>query len=397
MAIDALDKYSAVAGGAGIYLTTDGGNNWTKIYNGSIVDITMKTVSIIYAVTEHEIIRTTNTGVTWDTLYHQPANLGMLNFIKVFQNDLVAMADCDVNTSNSKAQFFRSSDGGATFTQMNQTYLANCWSMDVWRRVDFPTAQLGVFAYSVSGPIPHTVARTTDGGITWSNNDYGAGNYINVIKMYDDKYGIAQGLVANNAAVFVTNDGGINWRPNIKSMNTGQSITFVKNHPAEAFIATNNQLFYSADSGKTWSNQNFNNTRITDLVFADETSGWICTSSGQVYWTDNKGNAVVPVAMKDKIPTQYSLMQNYPNPFNPTTTIKYTLPFAETPYMASLQHVTLKIYDALGREITTLVNEEKSAGNYSVTFNASDFTSGIYFYQLRTNNYTETRKMILMK
>jgi hypothetical protein len=83
------------------------------------------------------------------------------------------------------------------------------------------------------------------------------------------------------------------------------------------------------------------------------------------------------------------LMQNYPNPFNPVTTINYQI--SET----SL--VTLKIYDTLGREITTLVNKQLSPGNYSVKFNGSSLPSGLYLYKLTTANYTSTRKLILLK
>ena len=104
----------------------------------------------------------------------------------------------------------------------------------------------------------------------------------------------------------------------------------------------------------------------------------------------NKGN---------EIPTKYSLSQNYPNPFNPSTIIKYSIPNFNNSFLskAAIGLVTLKIYDLLGREITTLVNEEKSPGNYKIAWNAAGVPSGIYFYQLRSNNFVSTRKMILMK
>lgn len=88
-------------------------------------------------------------------------------------------------------------------------------------------------------------------------------------------------------------------------------------------------------------------------------------------------------------PTEYSLMQNFPNPFNPVTTISYSIP--------SNGLVTLKVYDILGTELAELVNEAKEAGNYSVTFNASNLPSGIYFYTLTSGNYTATKKLILLK
>ena len=98
----------------------------------------------------------------------------------------------------------------------------------------------------------------------------------------------------------------------------------------------------------------------------------------------------------NSLPTNYELWQNYPNPFNPTTKISWQLPVSS--------HVTLKVYDLLGREVTTLVNEEKAPGEYSVEFRAlptgrqvQSLPSGVYFYKLQAGDYTETKKMILLK
>ncbi len=88
-------------------------------------------------------------------------------------------------------------------------------------------------------------------------------------------------------------------------------------------------------------------------------------------------------------PTVYRLNQNYPNPFNPTTTIQYAIPKSE--------HVTLKVYDELGREVTTLVNENKSAAKYKISFNASSLPSGIYFYKITAGSFSEVKKLILLR
>jgi len=90
-----------------------------------------------------------------------------------------------------------------------------------------------------------------------------------------------------------------------------------------------------------------------------------------------------------EVPIKYNLSQNYPNPFNPVTKIDYSIP------KNSL--VTLKIYDLIGKEVETLVNKEMSPGNYSIDFNASKLSSGVYFYKLTSGNFTQTRKMILVK
>jgi len=94
------------------------------------------------------------------------------------------------------------------------------------------------------------------------------------------------------------------------------------------------------------------------------------------------------------LPEGFLLFQNYPNPFNPNTTIKFTIPAVETGHAPSVQ---LIVYDVLGNEIATLVNEEKPAGVYEIEWNADGLPSGVYFYQLKTDGFVETRKMILMK
>jgi hypothetical protein len=118
---------------------------------------------------------------------------------------------------------------------------------------------------------------------------------------------------------------------------------------------------------------------------------------GQYYFADilndaevlAKNNVEELVYTGSTVITSYDLMQNYPNPFNPTTTITYQLP--------KNGMVTLKIYDAIGTEVTTLVDEFKSSGRYNVTFNASGLASGVYFCRLQVNDFTSSKKLILMK
>jgi len=98
------------------------------------------------------------------------------------------------------------------------------------------------------------------------------------------------------------------------------------------------------------------------------------------------------------IPKEYSLYQNYPNPFNPTTTIKFDIPASLNPSQGgTLRNVTLKVYDILGREIVTLVDEPKNEGRYEVIFNASSLASGVYVYKLQAGDFVSSKKMILLK
>jgi len=88
-------------------------------------------------------------------------------------------------------------------------------------------------------------------------------------------------------------------------------------------------------------------------------------------------------------PTEYKLYDNYPNPFNPSTILRYSIPEAS--------FTTIKIYDALGNEVSSLVNETKTAGTYEVEFNATNLSSGIYYYTLQAGSFNQTKKMILIK
>ena len=146
----------------------------------------------------------------------------------------------------------------------------------------------------------------------------------------------------------------------------------------------NNITFLSAD---LWLNGSWERANYP-LNIADSAGNYYSFSGARIFL--HYKQTVTDVALNDsKIPSSYQLHQNYPNPFNPSTTISYQLP--------ENSHVTLKVYDAIGREVATLVNEVKEAGNYKVKFDASKLSSGVYFYMLRAGNFLSTQKMILLK
>ena len=95
------------------------------------------------------------------------------------------------------------------------------------------------------------------------------------------------------------------------------------------------------------------------------------------------------VIEEELFPESFKVFQNYPNPFNPTTTFRYSIP--------TQSKVVIKVYDILGKEIATLINEEKSVGTYELTWNAENLPSGVYFYQLKAGDFIDTKKMILLK
>ena len=124
--------------------------------------------------------------------------------------------------------------------------------------------------------------------------------------------------------------------------------------------------------------------------FTSKDTGYIVGRNGIILkTTDGGGNFIGIEIIGNKIPTQFSLSQSYPNPFNPTTNIIYQIP--------KNSFVSLKVYDVLGKEVATLVNELLSPGTYEATFDATKYASGVYFYKLETSDFAETKRMMLIK
>ena len=143
-------------------------------------------------------------------------------------------------------------------------------------------------------------------------------------------------------------------------------------------------VYATANAGKTWGQ------------YSDLSSGDGCTQLTSGTAQTNRPNVSLVLNLvtnqeriASTIPTKFKLYQNYPNPFNPITVIKFDLP--------KESFVKLKIFDVLGREVKTLVNEVKLSGSYTIDFNASDLSSGVYFYRLETGNFIEVKKMLLIK
>jgi hypothetical protein len=207
-----------------------------------------------------------------------------------------------------------------------------------------------------------------------------------------------------NGSIFRTTNGSATWQQinsgTTKSLN---SIYFTDNQRGWA-VGDEGTILKSTDGGLTW-HQQFSNVYphyLTSIWFADSLNGWVVGEGGAIIRTMD-GGGVVSVEhdiSKEIIPDDFKLFQNYPNPFNPSTRISWQSP------VGSWQ--TLKVYDLLGREIATLVDEYKLAGRYEVEFKPESSikhlpagrqgpASGIYFYQLKVGSYIHTKKMILLR
>jgi hypothetical protein len=213
----------------------------------------------------------------------------------------------------------------------------------------------------------------------------------------------------NTGNILSTQDGGITWvfvfePPGGGTPKALNDITFFDTESIWAVGANDfiypgfdwdGTILFSNDSGENWSGQGVFSNPLNAVDFISSTSGWAVGDSGTILYTINGGVSFIDDETTQ--PTEFILSQNFPNPFNPSTVISFQLPV--------VSNVTLKVYDILGNEIATLVDDFKPAGRYEVEFNAAALPSGVYFYQLKAVDpstgsgqaFMQTRKMILLK
>ena len=373
--------------------TTNGGRNWSNYYSSSdsyyLNGITLKDEEI-WAVGQHGIvISSKDNGTTWNEKTIIDGNwLSDIAFI-----------------SNGVGYIVGSYAGGGIFTSLDQgeswsllQYFPDLWSID---KIKFSHDELGW-----ATGYPYAILRSTSNGRTWEvvvDSIYGAGNIA----------------VAGDTAWFMygnkvlrTTDAGYNWESfKVFEYNnvifSGCDIDFL-NSKTGYVSAYDSRVFKSTDGGETWQLENYpKGLRNFAMDFVTEEIGWVFGYPGIVLKRDPNFVSVDDPEFVDYYPKNITLSQNYPNPFNPVTTIKYTIPThpASSPFTKGRNEVgfvTLKIYDILGSEVATLVNEEQPAGNYEIKFdshsgNVRNLASGIYFYRLQAGSFIETKKMILLK
>ena len=161
---------------------------------------------------------------------------------------------------------------------------------------------------------------------------------------------------------------------------------------ASLFAGTyhNGGVFLTTDNGARWTavNDGLTNRDIGALAVSE--ANLFVGIYGTGIWRRPLAEMVLSVnPAMSQLPPEFLLHQNYPNPFNPNTTIKYELP--------KTSHVSLSVYDILGREVSVLVNERKDAGVYEVKFDGSNLASGVYFYRLQAGDFTQTKRLLLLK
>ena len=189
-------------------------------------------------------------------------------------------------------------------------------------------------------------------------------------------------VVGINGTILRTTDSGTNWAA--QTSGTAEwllGVSFVNSTYGDA-VGTSGANLMTSDGGATWEQQTNMTGTFYDVSFTDASTGTVVGENGTIL------RLGIPTGIQDnnldKFYHDFSLAQNYPNPFNPSTKISWQSP--EDGWQS------LKIFDVLGRQVETLVNEYKPAGNYEIDFNAENLSSGIYFYKIESGRYTAVRK-----
>jgi photosystem II stability/assembly factor-like uncharacterized protein len=231
---------------------------------------------------------------------------------------------------------------------------------------------------------PTYIAKTTNGGTNFTRI-----LYITNTDGNEALLNANTGYVASYNKIYKTTNGGNNWTQTVYDDFTMFFDIFFVNNSTGWVCGDYGALYKTTNEGNNWVRINTGlNTPLKSIKFINENTGFITGDGGLILKTTNGGSVFISQTQTE-VPSSFRLGQNYPNPFNPMTNVKFSI--------VNTGDVKIVVYDIQGREVQTLVNERLVAGTYEVKFDGSMLTSGVYFYKMVTDRFTETKKMLLIK
>ena len=370
--------------GAGIYKSTDAGANWIQV-NSGIVETSLGIQSIAIDHTNPNVAyvavfdglvdspqglyKTTNGGTNWNI-----ANSGIgtiKNFLTIAINPMntnvvYCGSSFGVTSQMGPSKIYKSIDAGSTWNDISTGLPSLTTDVKPVRCISISTLDTAVL---LAGLFLNTDSLggmfvSTNGGQQWIRRHNGIPNLVNtLIRSCLIRPGSSTEFYAGLGNA--TNSGiGV-----YRSTNAG--VSWIE--------------FNSGVMNNTISVRALNYSSLTGRILAGAAHPTVTTGQGLFYYEFPSGIG----NQNSSLPEAFKLNQNYPNPFNPVTTLSYSIP--------SVQHTMLKVYDVNGKLVSTLVNEIQSAGEYKITFNGNGLSSGVYFYELVSGNFTDTKTMMIIK
>lgn len=419
-----------------IYVSGDGGLNWS-VYTNISIQPSSKIELLDFdgfsgsSGPSYLLLFTLyDTGTLWCTRFLSPSSF--VNSIVVNSNCTDFAVDRNYPASNYRCFVIYDSLNTQYHKRSDPASYATIWQ----DMIEIPNCSDPDIAYGLNGSLYHTYIGNFSGNL-YINKNYNFGDPSDFFNQHTVETGVTDTtftpeIIASRhdtSAQTVTavygwfNNGRKDLRQTIKSGGTGwsapanwSSFTSTDNVNVSLYSrrSNSNDVFQAAftrtalnngvprairyrkfSSGSwntsvevsTGSPTGLQSASVVEMNTTSAAFAYAGTNSINVYF--NNQDWTVDVSEEEGTPENYSLEQNYPNPFNPSTTIKFRIP--ESSY------VSLKVYNVLGKEIATLVSEEMNAGTYEVKFDASNLSSGVYFYKIESGNFVKTNKMILMK
>jgi photosystem II stability/assembly factor-like uncharacterized protein len=382
-----------------LFASTDNGSTWTEADSGlsgmktRLTSLVAKGSDIFAGTYPDGIFLSTNGGTNWT---NTSSGMNNMNVNALVSNGL---------------DIFAATDGGGINLSANNGLN--------WSAVDSGLTDASIMALTISGPnifagsfVPinpiksiysNDIFFSSNNGITWSKIDSqstlaGFPTVIRCMSSDGTNLVVGTGNTKNNndanntwspiGGVYRLTFDGTKWNRSDSAL-SGEFVTSLVSSGSNFFAGTyTGGVFVSSNNGISWTsvNSGLSDSSVSSLVVANSNL-FVSTSSGVYRRPLSEITSVPPT--NATLSENYSLEQNYPNPFNPSTTISYALP--------KTSHVTLKVYDVLGREVETLVNERESIGSHSMTFDGKLLSSGVYFYRLQAGSFTQTKKLILIR
>jgi photosystem II stability/assembly factor-like uncharacterized protein len=349
-----------------------------------------------------QIFRTSNGGLNWSVQVNTGGNFGYFNDIRFSKiNPAYGYAWSDPPQGPGSAlKIYKTSNYGANWTEysvmIDSHYVGVLGSTCI---TDSNHAWFGLMPRN-GGTGLGKIVYTSNGGETFSVLSF---NYsITAVLLIEFKADNLTGIVTTpsyGSNYFRTTNGGNNWQL-INMSSTFYLTRFFNINNSNTWYAcksniVNEAIFKSTDNGLSWITMTIPETipraiANMDLVWKDnKVYAYSIANGGYVYKLADSVQLIGVNDPSSNIPTVFSLSQNYPNPFNPVTQINYTVP--------KTSMVKMVIYDVIGREVITLVNDVKVPGNYSVSFDGSNLASGVYFYKMISGDFTDVKKMVVLK
>jgi photosystem II stability/assembly factor-like uncharacterized protein len=367
-------------GGSVFLSTTDGGVNWARQTAPAGFAVILNSVSFVDANTGWAVgvtgrcAKTTDGGVTWNNVAITGAG-GLTLYSVQFRDTSNGYI---VGGTASAGYVMKTTDGGITWT--NPPLQIAALPLFAVKHID------DVRAVTVGNS--GTIFATTDSGATWEGRTAppGALRPLRSLSVVGNTV-----FAAGDTVVIVSTNGGTNWIRKTTGLTTPRllnDISMVNVYTGWA-VGDVGTIQKTNDGGSTWTSQQtpYPTRNIRSISFRPGLAFWVGVAGTMARNSD----PIIP-SVRDAprgTPSEFALLQNYPNPFNPSTRILFEVPRST--------FVVLKVFDVLGREVATLVNEEMRPGRYERPFDGSGLASGVYFYRLHAGTFVQTKKLLLMK